>query len=718
MTGGPAIPTPPGGSGREGGENLNTSIQYIKGVGPKRAALFARLGVETVGDALYLFPRRYEDRRSVKEMGSVTIGLKETVAGEVTSSKVLITRRKRSRICEVTFNDGTGSVTGLWFHFREPYMKRLFTPGTKFLLHGEIRWDGMRMVIYHPETEGVGGEGDEPLHFGRIVPVYPLTEELGQRQVRKILFDVVRKYAPRAEDRLPRYLQEKYRLPGLEESLSNIHFPGDGADLAALNDRNSRWHKRLVFEEFFVLEILMAARRAEREKISRKKRLEDRADLLKPFLERLPFRLTGAQSRCFGEIKRDMLSLHPMNRLLEGDVGSGKTVVTAMAVLLAADNGFQSTIMAPTEILARQHLATMTELFEGLPVEVTLLVSSLAAGEKREVRERISAGEVQLAVGTHALIQEGVEFRDLGLVIIDEQQRFGVGHRLSLREKGDNPDTLVVTATPIPRTLAMTFYGDMDVSVIDEMPPGRRPVKTMVLEEGDRDRLYGLIEERLKRGEQGFVIYPLVEESEKLELKAAEKMAVHLDKKVFTGYRVGLIHGRMDTAAKEKVMAEFQAGRIHLLVSTTVVEVGVDIPGATVMVVEHAERFGLAQLHQLRGRVGRRGQEAVCLLVATEGIDEESRVRLDIMSSISDGFRLAEEDLKHRGPGEFAGVRQSGAPDLLLANLIRHRKALEFAREEAFEVVRGEGPGRFELTKLMETANIKWNKSSRFFYSG
>ncbi len=703
-----------GGDGRGGA--LDVPLQFVKGVGPRLAALFGRLGVATVGDALAFFPRSYDDRRDIRAIRQLVIGAPGTAAGEVTGCRVIRTPRRRARILEVTLTDASGTLNGVWFHFRESYREQ-FPLGRRLLLHGEVRWDGTRLVMYHPEVEEMPAGGGESLHVGRIVPLYHLTEGLGQRMARKVLHEVARHYAPLVEDHLPDVLRERYHLPGLAESLAAVHFPPPAADPAALNDQRSPWHKRLVFEEFFFLELTLLRRRAERERQKRVHPLRDNPEAVHGFLERLPFRLTGAQQRSWEEIRADLLGGHPMYRLLQGDVGSGKTVVTALAALLAADNGFQTAIMAPTEILARQHRQTLSRLFAGLPVETVLLVNGLPQPERREAQARIADGRAQVAVGTHALIQEGVVFHRLGLAVIDEQHRFGVGHRLTLQEKGDHPDTLVVTATPIPRSLAMTLYGDMDISVIEELPPGRLPVVTRVVEEEELDAVHRTVAAELEKGHQAFIIYPLVEESGRSELKAVKEMAVRLAGR-FPGHRVGAIHGRLKAAQKEAVMEEFRDGSIGLLVSTTVVEVGVDIPRATVMVVEHAERFGLAQLHQLRGRVGRGGLPAFCFLVSSAGAGEEARRRLEIMARTTDGFRLAEADLEERGPGEFAGLRQSGAPDFLLANLIRHRKALEYARQEAAAALEGKLVDTKELTILLSWANIKWQARASYLSSG
>ncbi len=697
---------------------MSTPVQYLKGVGPRRAELLRRLGVETVGDALRFFPRRYDDRRAIRGPGTVRVGEVQSVAGEIRSLKIIRTRRRGARLAEVVLADESGSLTGLWFNFREPLMRKRFVPGRRFVFHGEVKWDGTRAVVYHPEAEELGGGPDDSIHFGRIVPVYHLTEDMGQRQMRKIMHEAVRAYAGREEDALPAYLREKYHLPGLRESLAHVHFPPADADPEELNRRNSRWHKRLVFEEFFFLELAVLASRAERLRTKRSRPLSYDPGLMERFVAGLPFRLTGGQALAFEDIRRDMLSPHPMHRLLQGDVGCGKTVVLAMAVLLAADNGLQAALMAPTEILARQHQRTLEKLFAGLPLSAVLLVNGLPAAERKAALEMIASGEASLAVGTHAIIQEGVVFRELGLVVVDEQHRFGVSHRVTLRLKGRDPDTLTVSATPIPRSLAMTLYGDMDLTVIEDMPPGRQPPETRVVEEDGRGTVWDLVRGELEAGRRAYVIYPLIDESARLELRAAQKMAAQLAADVFPGFGVGLLHGRMGAGEKDAVMGDFQAGRVRLLVSTTVVEVGVDVPEASVMVVEHAERFGLAQLHQLRGRVGRGGQKSWCFLVVSGGAGDEARTRLEVMTRTADGFLLAEEDLKSRGPGELTGLRQSGAPDFLLASIIRHRKALEYAREEALAALEGRAAGKIDLTKMLSLADNKWSRRSDYLASG
>ncbi len=695
--------------------SLATPLQFLPGVGPRRAALLAGMGLETVGDALRFLPRSYEDRRVIQPISALQIGETGVTRGRVVSRRVVRTPRRGMKLFEAVISDGRTTLAGVWFHFREPAMARLFTEGRQFLFRGEVQWNGERLSMVHPEVEEITGTG-ESSHFGRIVPVYRLTAGLSQRVMRGIFQRLVATCRDLVDEDLPAQIAAKYHLPPLRESLANLHFPPPEADLTALMAGRSPWHKRVVFGEFFFLELFLLHERARRRARRLRSVMRTPEGDLRAFAARLPFSLTAAQRRVFGEIRADLESPHPMHRLLQGDVGSGKTAIMAMAVIMADRNGFQSAVMAPTEILARQHQRTLAFLLGDDGPEPLLLVSGMPARERRRTVERIARGDARLVVGTHALVEEGVDFPRLGLAIVDEQHRFGVSHRRILREKGDDPHTLVVSATPIPRTLAMTLYGDMDVSVIDEMPPGRAPATTRVTTEADRDRLHAFLARRLDQGEQVFVVYPLVEESERIDLRDAKSMAVRLAT-LFPGHRVGLLHGKMRQAEKTGAMEEFRSGATHILVSTTVVEVGVDVPRATVMVVEHAERFGLAQLHQLRGRVGRGGGESFCFLVASDNAPAAARQRLDLMPAITDGFQLAEEDFRLRGPGELSGLRQSGAPDLLLVSVIRHRRALEVARQEAEQVL-SRWRGRGELTKLLDRAIFLWSERAGCLESG
>jgi ATP-dependent DNA helicase RecG len=519
------------------------------------------------------------------------------------------------------------------------------------------------------------------------VPVYPATEGLHQKTLRSVIKRIVDEYADQAPDCLPLALRERLQLLGASQALREVHFPSAAADLEALNQWSSAAHRRLVFEEFFLLELGLALRQRETTIEERAMAYRGTGVLADRLRTKLPFTLTAAQERVLAELGENLQRPHPMNRLLQGDVGSGKTIVALLAMLLAIESGFQAAIMAPTEILAEQHYRTMQVLVQTLGVRIALLTSGTKGRRRRELLQTIADGDVDLIVGTHTLIQEGVEFKALALAVIDEQHRFGVLQRATLKRKGYFPDVLVMTATPIPRTLAMTVYGDLDVSTIDELPPGRLPVLTKLCYESRRSESYELLRGAVRQGRQVYVVYPLIEESEKMDLRAATAMAEHLQHEVFPEYRVGLLHGRLKRDEKEDIMRGFLAGDLQVLVSTTVIEVGVDVPNASVMLIEHAERFGLAQLHQLRGRVGRSHHQAYCLLMAHFPMSEEAKQRLQALTESHDGFAIAEKDLDIRGPGEFLGTRQSGLPELRVAHLIRDQRILAEARQEAFALV-------------------------------
>jgi ATP-dependent DNA helicase RecG len=668
---------------------LTQPIQFLKGVGPNRAQMLRRLGIETIGDALFLLPRRYEDRTNLKPIRSLEVGTQETFEGTILVSGSSRTGRGR-RLYEIIVGDATGTMRCLWFQFHEAYMRQRYRTGQRVIVTGEIRinpYSGHRKEVHHPDLEIIDTDEREPLHMGRIVPVYPATEGLHQKTLRTVIKRIVDEYAHQAPDCLPPALRERLHLMMASQALREVHFPSSEADLAALNRWSSEAHCRLVFEEFFLLELGLALRQRETTIEERGVAYRGTGALAEHLCTQLPFKLTAAQERVLAEIFENMRRPHPMNRLLQGDVGSGKTIVALLAMLLAIESGFQAAIMAPTEILAEQHYLTMHRLVETLGVRVTLLTSAIKGSRRRGLLEAIAAGEVDLIVGTHALIQEGVEFRALGLAVIDEQHRFGVLQRATLKRKGYYPDVLVMTATPIPRTLAMTVYGDLDVSIIDELPPGRLPVITRLCYDSRRGEGYDLMRRELRQGRQVYVVYPLIEESEKTDLRAATAMAEQLQREVFPEFRVGLLHGRLKSDEKEQIMQAFSGGDLQVLVSTTVIEVGVDVPNATVMCVEHAERFGLAQLHQLRGRVGRSHHQAHCLLMADFPMSEEAKQRLQALTGSHDGFVIAERDLDIRGPGEFLGTRQSGLPELRVAHLIRDQRVLAEARREAFALV-------------------------------
>ncbi|MDI6761528.1 MAG: ATP-dependent DNA helicase RecG [Thermodesulfobacteriota bacterium] len=669
---------------------LQTPIQYVKGVGPKRAKLFEKKGILTVEDGLYFLPRCYEDRRHLKKISELRAGGKETGFGEILLSGTAFYQNKKKRVFEVVVGDGSGTITLKWFRGNERYLKERFKKGQRMIFSGEVRWFNYQKEIHHPDMEIVEGDIEEDyINFKRIVPIYSETEGLYQRTLRRLLKSIVDGYSDELTSPIPEEIVERQDLIDFSEAFRRVHFPPDGESIEKLNLQRSDGHRRIIFDEFFFLELGLALKKrgvALETGIS----FRTQGTLSQRLLNQLSFQLTLAQERALAEIVEDMEKPHPMNRLIQGDVGSGKTIVALLASLRVVECGYQAAIMAPTEVLAEQHYLTIHRWVEPLGVGVALLTSNIKGSEREEIYDRIRRGEVQIVIGTHAVIQEQVEFHRLGLAIIDEQHKFGVVQRGLLKKKGGNPDVLVMTATPIPRTLAMTIYGDLDISLIDEMPPGRMPVETRVFPESARNRVYRIVEEEVKKGRQVFIVYPLVEESEKLDLMDATQMAEHLQKDVFPGFRIGLLHGRMKSDEKEAIMGEFKEKAIHILVATTVIEVGIDIPNASVMVVEHAERFGLSQLHQLRGRIGRGQYPSKCVLLAQYRSSEEAKVRLRAMEQTNDGFKIAEQDLELRGPGEFFGIRQSGLPDFRVAHLIRDTSILIEARKEAFRLVQGD----------------------------
>jgi ATP-dependent DNA helicase RecG len=578
----------------------------------------------------------------------------------------------------VLLRDESGFLKALWFN--QPYLARIFKRGQRLIVHGKVQppRGGGALEMHVRDYEIIESTDDEPLHIGRLVPVYPLTAGLNQRPLRVLMKRLVDAHAGAMPEPLPESIIARRGLVPLGRALTGGHFPETEAERAAA-------FRRLVFDDFFLLELGLAIRR-HRSGRQPGLAIDPPGRLAAQLRASLPWPLTRAQERVWAEIRADMAQPHPMNRLLQGDVGSGKTVIAALAILTAIEAGHQAALMAPTEILAEQHARTLTALLAPLGIAPVLLTHGVRGRARDGVRATIAAGETGCVVGTHALVQEGVDFHRLGLAVVDEQHRFGVAQRATLRGKGESPDVLVMTATPIPRTLALTLYGDLDVSVIDELPPGRRPVRTFLRGERERARVYRFLHDEIRSGRQAFVVCPLVEESEQSDLRAATEMAGRLQGEVFSDLRVGLLHGRMAGPEKDAVMAEFRAGRIHVLVSTTVIEVGIDVPNASVMVVEHAERFGLSQLHQLRGRVGRGPWKSYCILMR-QAPSEDARRRLDAMAETNDGFRLAEVDLGIRGPGEFFGTRQSGLPAFRVADLVRDAAVLEEARKEAVALV-------------------------------
>jgi ATP-dependent DNA helicase RecG len=654
---------------------LDRPAQYLKGVGPRRAEQLDRLGIRTARDLVFHVPRRYEDASTVASIKSLEIGMDATVLGEVVSKGVLPTR-KGLRIFQAVIRDDTGLIECSWPG--QPFLDRTIRKGDRLLVTGPVRFFHGRQI--QPREHVVLEGGDAPGEGGRVLPIYPSTEGLSQRMLRVILDQNLERLLPLLEDQEPFPPDHLARLglPPLAQALRTMHHPASIADTEPAR-------RRLAYGELFFLQLLHA--RAHRQATRERGGIAFRRTnaLIRPFHDRLPFELTGAQKRAVREILDDMTAPRRMNRLLQGDVGSGKTVVAVLAMLLAAESGHQAALMAPTELLAEQHSRNIRQLVAGLDVEVALLVGRLSGGEREAARAAIAAGGPRLVVGTHALIQEGVEFARLGLVIIDEQHRFGVRQRMQLAARGEDPDVLVMTATPIPRSLALTLYGDLDMSVLDERPPGRKPIRTGIREESARPRVWAFVREQVEAGRQAYVVYPLIEESEKIDLKAATAEYETLRTDVFPDLRVGLMHGQLPADRKDEIMQQFVAGSIDILVSTTVIEVGIDVPNATVMVVEHANRFGLSQLHQLRGRIGRGGEQSWCILIAGGG--PESRDRLAVLADTDDGFEIARADLRIRGMGDLFGSKQHGVPDFRFFDPWRDEALLAAARNEAWAVI-------------------------------
>jgi len=677
---------------------LDSPVQYLKGVGAKRAEQCAQYGIRTVGDLIDYAPFRYEDRTEYRRLESLREGEWVLTRGRICSVGGFEARRRRLSIFEVLVQDGTGNVTLKFFN--QPYLGNLYKQGLSLVIYGQVKRDTYAhggLCFLNPECEVLEEEAAGlSIHSGRVVPVYRKLGQLRTRTLRQILFQAVSNLPPDMTDPLPAYLRRQYRLLPRPKALALIHFPelrsalpeARAKEMQLLNQGLSPAHKRLIFEELFQMQVGMGMVREIHARELKQRKLRLGENVRRAIKRILPFHPTAAQKRALKEIVDDMCSPGPMTRLLQGEVGSGKTIVAAQAAVIAVENGYQVAFMAPTEILAEQHYFNFRRLLAPLGYPIDILKGSLPAREKQATAGRIRNGESRIAIGTHALIQDCVEFQNLALVVIDEQHRFGVIQRNVLKSKGRLPDLLVMTATPIPRSLALTLYGDLDVSVIDEMPPGRIPVETRWYQEKERGKAYQEMRRTVAEGHQVFLVYPLVEETEKSDLRAATQMAAQLQEKIFPDLRIGLLHGKMKSADKDRVMRDFAAGGIQILVATTVVEVGVDVANAALMVIEHAERFGLAQLHQLRGRVGRGTAASQCLLIGNARGSPEAQRRLEILCETNDGFRIAEVDLELRGPGEVVGTRQSGIPVFRYANLVRDRKALEIAHKEAQQFLR------------------------------
>jgi len=663
---------------------LQMPLQYLKGVGPRKAADLKKAGLNTVEDLLFRFPRRYEDRSRLQNIISLKPGQTAAISGVVLNAGLAHTRRPGFRLFSALIQDDSGQVQAVWPN--QAFLKDVIRSQQRIVLFGKVEiWGSRGLQITDPEFEIIADEpkpASDTIHTGRIVPVYERTGSVTPNMQRRFVWQALEQLAQEPFDPVPADILAEQQWPSRRDALCKAHFPDSDTSVDALNAFTTPAQRRLIFEDFFVFQTGLALRRHENAQV--KKTLVSKVDdrIRQCARAVLPFKLTAGQRDALAEIVADLQKPWPMQRLLQGDVGAGKTIVALLAAVVAMENGFQVAVMAPTEILAEQHYRTIVKVLDGKPYRTALLSGRVTAATRRDLLPAIERGDINLVVGTHALVQETVKFKSLALAVIDEQHRFGVVQRGTLAAKGLNPDVLVMTATPIPRTLALTECGDMEVSVIRGLPPGRKPIKTIVKADSRRDEAYAVMRDEVAKGRQVYVIYPLVEESEKIDLKAATAMAAELTL-VFPEYRVALLHGRMKGDEKENVMRAFLAGALQILVSTTVVEVGVDVANATVMVIEHAERFGLSQLHQLRGRVGRGEHASTCILLYQAPWSDDARARLKAMSDTSDGFVIAERDLQLRGPGDFFGTRQSGLPTLRAGDLTRDVDLLERAFEEA-----------------------------------
>ena len=707
---------------------LTTPVQYVKGIGPKLAEILATKGIATVGDLLNYLPFRYEDRLNPRGIAELRAGEMATVIGEVRNSGLFRTRRMP--IFQLTVGQGRSRLKCLWFN--ATYLQDKFKPGQLIALYGKVEQDKSgELQIIQPQFEMLGeasadGADDKAatsLEVGRIVPIY---ESAGQGRVtarwfRRVIRTALDDLTPELAETIPAAVRERLALVSPREALWKVHWPEAGESFEDLQTSRTPAHIRLIFEELFFLELgLELKRRQQKAQTGMAFRLDDR--VRQAIKKILPFHPTAAQKRVLKEIAADMQKPYPMRRLLQGDVGSGKTIVSFQAAIIAIENGYQVALMAPTEILAQQHYFSARRILENAGYRIVLLTGSLEADRKREIRRHIAQGNAQLVIGTHALLEEKVEFAKPGLVIVDEQHRFGVLQRLKLMKKSGEgsdqqnpaePDVLVMTATPIPRTLALTLHGDLEISVLDELPPGRTPIVTRRITDDRSAEVWDFVSKQVAKSHQVYVVYPVIAESEETELKAAIKMYRELSGKVFADLKVGLLHGRLDADLKDQVMRMFQKGELQVLVATTVIEVGVDVPNATVMVIEHAERFGLAQLHQLRGRIGRGAAKSYCILMTGGKVTEEGERRLDAMVRTNDGFQIAELDLELRGPGEFFGTRQAGMPNFRVANLIRDRQLLELAKREAAAVMAGPNSEvtQVEISRALVALRTRWQRT-------
>ncbi len=673
---------------------MKKDIRFLKGVGEARASSFKKLGINTVGELLYFFPRGYEDRSQNKNIEDCADGETVCVSAFVSTGVREARIRKGLTIYSMQINDETASMSVIWHNNK--FVKSAFSIGKRYIFYGKIKKNGRKFELLNPIYEALGTNK----YTGKIIPVYPLTGGLSQKIIQTSI-ETALDYASPFTEYIPESIREKYKLSDINFSMKNIHLPETFEDY-------SRARHRFVFEELLILQLALFSRREKSEKA--KGLIFSDFKCVRKFTDSLPFPLTNAQKRTINEICLDFKSGTQMNRLVQGDVGSGKTMVAAATMYIAVKNNTQAVLMAPTEILATQHYETLTECFKGLGINVVKLTGGMSAKDKRFTYDMIENGLADIVVGTHAVIQEGVIYNNLGLVIADEQHRFGVDQRARLLAKGNNPHMLIMSATPIPRTLALILYGDLKISIIDELPPGRKKIKTYSVDESYRQRIYAFLDKQIKEGNQAYVVCPLISETENDDLKNAEDLSKRLTE-IFPRYRVGLIHGKMRPKEKDSVMEEFSKGNIKILVSTTVIEVGVNVKKANIMIIENAERFGLSQLHQLRGRVGRGYDQAFCILFS-HGKNEVTRKRMKIMCESNDGFYISEEDLKLRGPGDFFGTRQHGLPEMKIANLFEDREILKKAQDCAEEIIKEDE--NLEISKyqgIKEKINELTNKA-------
>lgn len=653
-------------------EKLSMSVQYVKGVGPKKYSRLKKLNIYTLLDLFYFIPRDYEDRTNFTALREASLGEKVSLDIEITGHPTIMRPRKNMSILKVPFKDRSGIGNLVWFN--QDYLKDKFLIGEKLVVNGKINRIGSELQIVNPVFEKESSKDK----IGRILPIYPLTEGLTNNDIIKIIHNVLKENLDSLEDNLPMDLMQRYRLVGIKEAIRNIHFPKNKNEIIEAK-------RRLAFEELLTLQlglfILKNKSYVQNDGIEFPKRNE-----VHDFIESLPFKLTNAQLKVFDEINFDMENNKQMNRLVQGDVGSGKTIVGVIAMYKAVVSGYQAAFMAPTEILASQHYESLVNFFSGYNIKCELLIGSISNKKKEAILRDLKEGNIDIIIGTHAIIQENVEFNRLGLCITDEQHRFGVKQRAILSQKGNNPDILVMTATPIPRTLALILYGDLDISIIDELPPGRKIIETYAVGTDMIDRINKFVEKQIIEGRQAYVVCPLIEESENLSIEAAEEIYLNMKDNIFKDFNVGLLHGKMNSKDKDSIMESFKNKDLDILVSTTVIEVGVNVPNANIMVIYNAERFGLAQLHQLRGRVGRGEYQSYCILINASN-NPVARERMRIMQNSLDGFKISEKDLELRGPGEFFGTRQHGLPELKVANLIQDMEILKIAQKEASNIL-------------------------------